>query len=146
MTWQGVKKKCSEWNIYLLEDAAAPAYGHLLEKIALELGPCDLFFSFWPTSIGIEPWASMVQKLYNFIADSGLSVLYTKARGGQRISAKQAVFPDFTFSKAHELVEVLFDAGLPLVSLSKSFVKKSVEVLKSLAVQRIPITLLWKIC
>ena len=112
----------------------------------MELGPCDLFFSFWPTSIGIEPWASMVQKLYNFIADSGLSVLYTKARGGQRISAKQAVFPDFTFSKAHELVEVLFDAGLPLVSLSKSFVKKSVEVLKSLAVQRIPITLLWKIC
>ena len=31
-------------------------------------------------------------------------------------------------------------------SNQKSFVKKSVEVLKSLAVQRIPITLLWKIC
>ncbi|CBI27138.3 unnamed protein product, partial [Vitis vinifera] len=123
----GGGKKRSEWNIYLLEDVAAPAYGHLLEKIALELGPCDLFFSFWPTSIGIEPWASMVQKLYNFIADSGLSVLYTKARGGQWISAKQAVFPDFTFSKAHELVEVLSDAGLPLVSLSKPLVERFME-------------------
>ena len=128
----GGGKKRSEWNIYLLEDVAAPAYGHLLEKIALELGPCDLFFSFWPTSIGIEPWASMVQKLYNFIADSGLSVLYTKARGGQWISAKQAVFPDFTFSKAHELVEVLSDAGLPLVSLSKPLVERFMEFCPSL--------------
>ena len=128
----GGGKKRSEWNMYLLEDVAAPAYGHLLEKIALELGPCDLFFSLWPTSIGIEPWASMVRRLYNFIADFSLSVLYTKARGGQWISAKQAVFPDFTFSKSLELVEVLSDAGLPIVSLSKPLVARFMEFCPSL--------------
>lgn len=128
----GGGKKRSDWNISLLEDVAAPAYGHLLEKVALEIGPCDLFFSFWPTTIRLEPWASMVRKLYNFIAEFGLRVLYTKARGGQWISTKQAIFPDFTFDKACELIEALSDAGLPVVTVPKPLVEKFHEVCPSL--------------
>ncbi|XP_052204846.1 LOW QUALITY PROTEIN: uncharacterized protein LOC127809789 [Diospyros lotus] len=123
----GGGKKRSDWNIYLLEDVVAPAYGHLLEKVAFEIGPCDLFFSFWPTMIGLEPWASMVRKLYLFIADFGLRVLYTKARGGQWISTKQAIFPDFTFHKVNELVVALSEAGLPIVTVSKPVVEKFME-------------------
>ncbi|KAK9274895.1 hypothetical protein L1049_022149 [Liquidambar formosana] len=74
----------------------------------------------------------MVRKLYIFIADFGLRVLYTKARGGQWISTKQAIFPDFTFSKAHELVEALSDAGLPLVTVSKPLVQRFMEFCPSL--------------
>ncbi|XP_059656455.1 uncharacterized protein LOC132303270 isoform X2 [Cornus florida] len=128
----GGGKKRSDWNMYLLEDVLAPAYGHLLEKVALEIGPCDLFFSFWPTTIGLEPWASIVRKLYHFIAEFGLRVLYTKARGGQWISTKQAIFPDFSFKKAHELVEALSDAGLPVVTVSKPLVEKFMEICPSL--------------
>ncbi|XP_057960552.1 uncharacterized protein LOC131152729 isoform X2 [Malania oleifera] len=128
----GGGKKRSDWNIYLLEDVAAPAYGHLLEKLAQVIGPSDLFFSFWPTTTGLEPWASMVRKLYKFIADFGLRVLYTKARGGQWISTKQAIFPDFTFHKVHELAETLSDAGLPLVNVSKPLGKIFMEVCPSL--------------
>ncbi|GAV61002.1 LOW QUALITY PROTEIN: zf-C3HC4_3 domain-containing protein, partial [Cephalotus follicularis] len=128
----GGGKKRSDWNIYLLEDVVAPAYCHLLEKIALEIGPCDLFFSFWPTSTGLEPWASMVRKLYIFIAENNLRVLYTKARGGQWISTNQAIFPDFTFHKAHELIEALSDAGLPLVTVSNPLVQRFMEVCPSL--------------
>lgn len=124
----GGGKKRSEWNIYLLEDVAAPAYGHLLEKLAVEVGPCDLYFSFWPMTTGVEPWVSMVRKLYSFIADSDFHVLYTKARGGQWISTKQAIFPDFTFYKATDLVEALSDAGLPLVNVSESLVQRFMEV------------------
>ncbi|KAK3017644.1 hypothetical protein RJ639_003236 [Escallonia herrerae] len=128
----GGGKKRSDWNMYLLEDVAAPAYGHLLEKVALEIGPSDLFFSLWPPTLRLEPWASMVQKLYNFIADFGLRVLYTKARGGQWISTKQAIFPDFTFDKAHDLVEALSDAGLPVVTIPQPLVEKFMEVCPSL--------------
>ncbi|CAK9174309.1 unnamed protein product [Ilex paraguariensis] len=128
----GGGKKRSEWNKYLLEDVVAPAYGRLLEKVALEIGPCDLFFSFWPTTIGLEPWASMVQKLYLYVADFGVRVLYTKARGGQWISTKQAIFPDFSFDKACELVEALSDAGLPVASAPKPLVDKFREVCPSL--------------
>lgn len=112
----------SEWNLALLEDVAAPAYGHLLAAIAEELGPSDLFLSFWPTAVGVEPWSSMVRKLYVSIAELGLHVLYTKARGGHWVSTRQAIFPDFSFSKAIELAEVLSQAGLPLVSVSKPIV------------------------
>ncbi|XP_059447074.1 uncharacterized protein LOC132178626 isoform X3 [Corylus avellana] len=120
----GGGKKRSDWNIYILEDVVAPAYGHLLEKVALEVGPCDLFFSLWPTTTGLEPWASMIRNLYIFVADFGLRVLFTKARGGQWISTKQAVFPDFTFHKADDLVQALSDAGLPLVTVSQQIVER----------------------
>ncbi|XP_047319790.1 sacsin isoform X2 [Impatiens glandulifera] len=128
----GGGKKRSDWNIHLLEDIAAPAYGHLLVKIASDIGPGDFFFSFWPTAIGIEPWASMVHKFYRFVADSSLCMLYTKARGGHWISAKQAIFPDFSFQKADELVEALAEAGLPVVAVPKSLVEKFMEICPSL--------------
>ncbi|XP_057477891.1 uncharacterized protein LOC130765480 [Actinidia eriantha] len=123
----GGGKKRSDWNVYLLEHVLAPAYGHLLEKVASEIGPCDLFFSFWPTTVGLEPWASMVRKVYLFVTDFGLCVLFTKARGGQWIATKQAIFPDFNFHKAHELVEALTDAGLPVVTVPKPLVEKFME-------------------
>nr|CAB3486159.1 unnamed protein product [Digitaria exilis] len=41
----------SEWNLALLEDVVAPAYGHLLAAIAEELG--------------VEPWSSMARELYS---------------------------------------------------------------------------------
>ncbi|XP_077231071.1 zinc finger, C3HC4 type (RING finger) family protein [Tasmannia lanceolata] len=128
----GGGKVRSDWNIYLLEDVVAPAYGHLLAKVAAEIGSCDLFFSFWPTTTGVEPWASMVRKLYVCISDLGLRVLYTKARGGQWISTKQAVFPDFTFPRSNELAEALSEAGLPLVVISKPIVERFVEACPSL--------------
>ncbi|KAF5200676.1 Sacsin, partial [Thalictrum thalictroides] len=128
----GVGKARSDWNIHLLENVTAPAYGHLLEKAAIEVGPSDLFSTFWPTVVEIEPWASMVRKLYMSIADLGLRVFYTKARGGQWISTKHAVFPDFRFLKVSELVEVLSDAGLPLVNVSISVVERFMEVRPSL--------------
>ncbi|CAN1168841.1 SACS [Linum perenne] len=128
----GGGKKRSEWNLYILENIAAPAYCHLLEKIASEIGPSDLFFSYWPTGVVLEPWASMVRKIYAFISESGLRVLYTKARGGQWISSKQALFPDFSFHKVHELVEALSDVGLPLVTASKLLVEQFMEVCSSL--------------
>ncbi|KAG6773689.1 hypothetical protein POTOM_021004 [Populus tomentosa] len=68
----GGGKKRSDWNIYILEDVAAPAYGYLLEKIASEIGPCDLFFSYWPMETGLEPWASMVHELVEALSDAGL--------------------------------------------------------------------------
>ncbi|XP_010245479.1 PREDICTED: sacsin [Nelumbo nucifera] len=128
----GGGKVRSDWNIYLLEDVVAPAYGHLLEKIAIEVGPSDLFFSFWPTKAIQEPWGSMVRKIYSCIADLGLHVLHTKARGGLWISTKQAIFPDFTFLKENELVEALSDAGLPIVTVSKPVVEMFMEVCPSL--------------
>lgn len=128
----GGGKKRSDWNIYLLEALVAPAYARLLEKIASQIGPGDLYFSYWPTTIGLEPWASLVRKLYMFIADNSLCVLYTKARGGQWISTKQAIFPDFAFYKTHELLEALSDAGLPLVTVSKPVVERFMDVCPSL--------------
>ncbi|XP_010547716.1 PREDICTED: sacsin isoform X2 [Tarenaya hassleriana] len=128
----GGGKTRSDWNLYLIEEIVVPAYGHLLEKIASELGPCDLFFSVWPVTIGLEPWASLVRKLYSFVANCGLRVLYTKARGGQWISTKQAILPDFNFAKADELVEVLADAGLPLVTISKSLAERFKDACPSL--------------
>ncbi|XP_024933308.3 uncharacterized protein LOC107406217 isoform X3 [Ziziphus jujuba] len=128
----GGGKKRSDWNMYLLQDVVAPAYGRMLEKIALEIGPCDLFFSFWPNTTGIEPWVSVVRRLYTFIADFGLCVLYTYARGGQWISIKQAIFPDFTFHKAHDLINALSDAGLPVVTVSEPIVDRFMEVRPSL--------------
>ncbi|KAJ1427629.1 Sacsin [Sesbania bispinosa] len=103
----GGRKKRSDWNIYLLENVVAPAYGRLLEKVASEIGPCNLFFSLWPTTLGLEPWASVVRKFYQFVAEFNLRVLYTDARGGQWISTKHAIFPDFTFPKATELIKAL---------------------------------------
>lgn len=128
----GGGKKRSDWNMYILEAVVAPAYGRLLEKIAQEIGPCDLFFSYWPTATGLEPWASVVRKLYIFIAESGIRVLYTKARQGQWVTAKQVLFPDFNFDKAHDLVEALSDASLPLVTISKPLVQRFMEACPSL--------------
>lgn len=51
-----------------------------LEEVALEIGPRNLFFSLWPTT-SLEPWASVVRKLYQFIAEFDLRLLYTEARG-----------------------------------------------------------------
>lgn len=128
----GGGKKRSDWNIYLLEEVAAPAYGHLLEKLTLEIEHSDSFYSFWPTTATSGPWVSLVQKLYNFVADSGLRVLYTKARNGQWISTKQAIFPDFTFDKASCLVDALSDAGLPITTIPKPHVEKFMEFCPSL--------------
>ncbi|CAM0901691.1 unnamed protein product [Alopecurus aequalis] len=124
----------SEWNLALLEDVAAPAYGHLLAAMAEELGPSDLFLSFWPTAVSVEPWSSMVRKLYVSIAELGLQVLHTKARGGHWVSTRQAIFPDFSFSKATELAEVLSQAGLPLVSVSKPIVDSFINACPSVHV------------
>ncbi|KAK6931871.1 hypothetical protein RJ641_003664 [Dillenia turbinata] len=128
----GGGKLRADWNIHLLEDVVAPAYAHLLENVATAVGPCDLFFYYWPKTRVPEPWASVVRKLYLFIADSGLSVLYTKARGGQWISTKHAIFPDFSFHKAPELVEALSHAGLPVVTITKPLVEMFMEVCPSL--------------
>ncbi|XP_026408158.1 sacsin-like isoform X2 [Papaver somniferum] len=128
----GGGKVRSDWNKYLLEDVVAPAYGRLLEKVGLEMGLCDLFSSLWPVASMVEPWASMVRKLYMSVCDLGLRVLHTEARGGQWISTKQAIFPDFSFSKAEELLEALSDAGLPLVRVSKTVVDKFKEAYPSL--------------
>lgn len=128
----GGGKMRSDWNIFLLEEVVAPAYGHLLEKVALDIGPSDLFFSFWPIAGAVEPWISLVRKLYQFVSDSGLQVLYTKSRGGQWISTKQAIFPDYTFDKAWELSEALSDAGLPMATVPKEVVDKFMEIRPSL--------------
>ncbi|KAF7808226.1 sacsin isoform X2 [Senna tora] len=128
----GGGRKRSDWNIYLLENVIAPAYGRLLEKVALEVGPCDLFFSFWPTTTGLEPWASVVRRLYRFVAEFGLRVLYTEARGGQWISTKHAIFPDFTFHKAAELIKALSGACLPVVTVPQSLVERFMEICPSL--------------
>ncbi|CAI8605288.1 unnamed protein product [Vicia faba] len=130
MTGDGRKR--SDWNIYLLENVVAPAYGRLLEKVALEIGPCNLFFSLWPTTISLEPWASVVRKLYQFVAEFDLRLLYTEARGGQWISTKYAIFPDFTFPKAAELIKALSGASLPVISLPQSLLEKFMEICPSL--------------
>lgn len=128
----GGGRKRSDWNIYLLENVVAPAYGRLLEKIALEIGPCNLFFSLWPTTLGLEPWASVVRKLYLFVAEFNLRVLYTEARGGQWISTKHAIFPDFTFPKAAELIKALSGASLPVITLPQSLLERFMEICPSL--------------
>ncbi|WOK94827.1 sacsin [Canna indica] len=128
----GGGKARSEWNICLLEDVIAPTISRLLDVLAQEIGPCDLFFSHWPTAVGVEPWASMVRKVYACIADLGIPVLYTKARGGQWISTKQAIFPDYNFPKAVELTEALAIAGLPIICFSKPMVDRFLEVCPSL--------------
>ncbi|CAH9144035.1 unnamed protein product [Cuscuta epithymum] len=128
----GGGKKRSEWNRFLLEDIAAPAYGHLIEKVGSEVGPCDLFFNLWPMMVGFEPWASMVLKFYNYISEGNLRVLHTRARGGHWVSTKQAIFPDFSFSKASELVEALSDACLPIVSVPKAIVDNFLQIQPSL--------------
>jgi sacsin len=130
MTGDGRKR--SDWNIYLLENVVAPAYGRLLEKVALEIGPCNLFFSLWPTTLGLEPWASVVRKLYQFVAEFDLRLLYTEARGGQWISTKYAIFPDFTFPKAAELIKALSGASLPVITLPQSLLEKFMEICPSL--------------
>ncbi|CAI9097022.1 OLC1v1033309C2 [Oldenlandia corymbosa var. corymbosa] len=128
----GGGKKRSEWNLHLLEDVVAPAYGHLLENIAIEIGPCDLYFSFWPAKGGVEPWGLLVRRFYEFISDFGLRVLYTRARGGRWITTKEAIFPDHSFDKARELVDVLSDADLPVVTMPKVLVEKFMETRSSL--------------
>lgn len=122
----------SDWNIFLLEDVVAPAYAHLLETVALEFGPCDLFFSLWPTVAVPEPWVGMIRKLYTYIADSGFHVLYTKARDGQWISSKQAIFPDFSFSKMVELSDALSQAGLPIITLPRPVLERFVDFCPSI--------------
>ncbi|KAK7407784.1 hypothetical protein VNO78_09866 [Psophocarpus tetragonolobus] len=128
----GGGRKRSDWNIYLLENVVAPAYGRLLEKIASEIGHCNLFFSLWPTALGSEPWASAVRKLYQFVAEFNLRVLYTEARGGQWISTKHAIFPDFTFPKAAELIKALSGASLPVITLPQSLSERFMEICPSL--------------
>lgn len=128
----GGGKKRSEWNLYLLEEVASPAYGHLLEKLTSEINDSDSFYSFWPTTATSGPWVSMVEKLYKFVSDSGLRVLYTKARGGQWIPTKQAIFPDFTFDKSNLLVDALSDVGLPMTTIPKPHVEKFMEFCPSL--------------
>ncbi|KAJ0963933.1 hypothetical protein J5N97_029055 [Dioscorea zingiberensis] len=106
----------SECNICLLEDVIAPAYGHLLAVLAEEIGPCNLFFSLWPTDVKMEPWAAMVRKVYSSIIDLQFPVLYTKARGGKWITTRQAIFPDFTFPK--------IPGGMPIIAFSKPSIIK----------------------
>ncbi|XP_075490038.1 uncharacterized protein LOC142528761 isoform X2 [Primulina tabacum] len=128
----GGGKMRSDWNMYLLEEVVAPAYGHLLETLALELGPSDIFFSYWPTKAGFEPWTSLMRSLYHYISTRDLCVLYTKTRGGRWISTKQAIFPDHTFHKAWELLDALSDAGLPVAIVQKEIVDKFKDIIPSL--------------
>lgn len=128
----GGGKERSDWNLYLIENVVAPAYGRLLEKIAMEIGPCDQFFSFWPTLETLEPWSSLIRKLYSFVTDCDLRVLYTKARGGKWVSPKQAILPDFAFGKAQDMCEALSDAGLPFVNIPKPVVDCFIDVCPSL--------------
>eukprot|EP01018_Ginkgo_biloba_P011710 Gb_03748 [translate_table: standard] len=128
----GGGKLRSDWNCYLLEDSAAPAYARLLANIAPEIGPCVAYYLLWPTSTTREPWASLMEKVYMSITDLDLCVLHTKARGGQWISAKQAVFPDYSFSEADELGNALAEAGLPLIGAPKSVVVRFQEFCPSL--------------
>lgn len=128
----GGGKQRSDWNLFVLENVAAAAYGHLLEKLSVVIGPSDLFFSYWPSLSCQEPWASMVRTVYTFVADRGLHVLYTKANGGQWIAPKQSIFPDFSYGKVNELIEGLSDAGLPLISLPEAIVKMFMDYYPSL--------------
>ncbi|MQL84580.1 hypothetical protein Taro_017078 [Colocasia esculenta] len=130
----GGGKARSEWNSSLLGDVVAPAYAHFLDIIAAEIGPSDLFFSFWPTVVGIEPWASLVKKVYRSVADLGLCLLYTRARGGQWISTRQGIFPDFTFLKGNDLTEVLSEAGFPLITVPKAIMERFIDSCPSLHV------------
>lgn len=129
----------SDWNSSLLVDVIAPAYAHFLNAVALEIGPCDLYFSFWPTLVGIEPWASLVRTVYRSIADLGLCVLYTRARGGQWISTRQGIFPDFTFLKGTVLGEALSESGLPLITITKPIAERFVNACPSLHVLNPPL-------
>ncbi|KAI4370762.1 hypothetical protein MLD38_019073 [Melastoma candidum] len=128
----GHGKKRSDWNMYLLTEVAAPAYGNLLEKLASFIGPCDLFFSFWPTTVNVEPWISMVQNVYTSIVNCGLRVLYTKARSGHWIAANQAIFPDFDFHKSDELIEAVSGAGLPVLTVPKPISERFADTCHSL--------------
>ncbi|KAJ3692968.1 hypothetical protein LUZ60_012063 [Juncus effusus] len=123
----GGGKVRSEWNMALLEDVASPAYGRLLSALSTEMGPTDLFTSFWPTSVAVEPWASMTRKLYSHIADLNLQVLYSKQNGGRWLSPKKSIFPDFSFAEVTKLTETLAEAGLSVVSLPKPVVEKFME-------------------
>ncbi|XP_073158695.1 uncharacterized protein [Henckelia pumila] len=128
----GGGKMRSDWNMYLLEEVVAPAYGHLLGTLALELGPSDIFFSYWPTKAVFEPWTSLVRSLYHYVSNTDLRVLYTKTRGGRWISTKQAIFPDHTFHKAWELLDALSDASLPVAIVPKEIVDKFKDIIPSL--------------
>ncbi|KZV50624.1 sacsin [Dorcoceras hygrometricum] len=128
----GGGKMRSDWNMYLLEEVVAPAYGHLLETLALELGPSDIFCSYWPTKAVFEPWTSLIRSLYHYISNSDLRVLYTKTRGGRWIATKQAIFPDYTFHKAWELLDALSDASLPVAIVPKEIVDKFMDIIPSL--------------
>ncbi|XP_057820319.2 uncharacterized protein LOC131033191 isoform X2 [Cryptomeria japonica] len=128
----GGGKLRSDWNRCLLEDAAAPAYARLLANVASEIGPCSTYYSFWPTATTREPWASLMQKVYVSITDLEICVLYTNARGGQWICAKQAVFPDYSFAEAIELGNALAEAGLTLINAPKSVVDRFREFCPSL--------------
>lgn len=128
----GGGKVRSDWNMLLLEEVIPPAFGHMLEKVALELGPCVSYFALWPTYLLVEPWTTVVRNFYKCVADLHLRVLFTKARGGQWITPKQAILPDFDFPRSNELVEALSDAGLPLAVVSGPVVERFVEVCPTL--------------
>ena len=120
----GGGKLRAEWNISLLVNVIAPAYAHFLNAIALEIGPCDGFFSFWPTIVGVEPWNSLVTAVYKSILDLGLSVLYTRARGGMWVSSRQGIFPDFSFPEGDVLSEMLSNSGLPIITITKPIAER----------------------
>lgn len=128
----GGGKLRSDWNCLLLEDAAAPAYARLLANIAPEIGPRIAYYMLWPTTTERRPWTSLMRKVYASIVDLELCVLYTKARGGQWISAKRAILPDYSFSEVDKLGIALAEAGLPLIDAPKSVVVRFQEFCPSL--------------
>ncbi|KAL2612990.1 hypothetical protein R1flu_024682 [Riccia fluitans] len=128
----GGGKLRSDWNSFLLEDVAAPAYARLLAEAAKELGPSQRFYSLWPTHTIGEPWNSLLRRLYLAIVDLDLPVLHTAVGRGKWVSAKRAVFPDNKFSEAQELGKALAEAGLPLADASDAVVSKFREFCPSL--------------
>ncbi|KAL0374331.1 UNVERIFIED_CONTAM: Sacsin [Sesamum radiatum] len=131
----GQKLGGSEENL----DESFPNTADILQKLQASTRSTLDFdgraFCFLPLPIstgGFGPWTSLIRKFYQFVSESGLCVLYTKARGGQWISTKQAIFPDHNFDKAWELLEALSNAGLPVVSIPKEIVNRFMEICPSL--------------
>ncbi|EFJ19830.1 hypothetical protein SELMODRAFT_152901 [Selaginella moellendorffii] len=128
----GGGKLRSQWNSFLLQDAAAPAYARLLHRASRELGPSASYSSLWPTQSVGEPWKQLVTQVYKAVIDLEVPVLFTTLRGGKWISAKQAVFPDFSFPEMTELGNALVEIGLPLISVPEAVTTRFREVCPSL--------------
>lgn len=106
----------SDWNRCLLEDVVAPAFSLLLLEASKQLGPIALYKSLWPCGTYVDPWLTMVKRLYSIAAE--LPLLHTPAGGGRWITPKQSLYHDEEFINAEGLAGALIAEGFPLVRLS----------------------------